>query len=203
MLLLVIQPTGVMGQAVITREPVTLPEKEVYSGMSADDTAIEATGLPLPDLTVKDMCLDDRKTLAISRIGVLLANVGTADAGPFELGINYIDRNESSRFALDEIGGLKAGEETWVFESPICCGWAPKSLVYASVRFIAIADPRYYTSGIGVGQYEVKPKVAESNEKNNQMSTNKAELKPCMQINRIDKPGPSGLEVIKPRIPKP
>jgi len=195
------------GQAQIDRAKVTLAAKDLITQMSVDADPTEAAGIPRADLIIKDMCFDAAKGNGIDSVNVQIANIGTVDAGPFELGFEYIG-TESSTFAHDEIaGGLRAGEETWVQEFHFCCGWAPMALIPASIRFTAIADPKYYMRSEfdpnPLNRIEVKSKVPEMKESNNRMTVNKADLRPCTTVTKIDRPAPAGLKTIKPQITKP
>ena len=195
-------PVQAVAQRPMIQNKTALPEVEVISGMRADD-ATEATGIPRPDLAIKEMCMADNPGAATGSVGVLLANIGNADAGTFLLGFQYLDSEGGGRFAVDKIDGLKAGEELWIMESHICCGWAPRSLVYAASGFLAIADPKYYkTSPIPGLSGEVKSVIPESNEGNNSMSAKKSELRPCGMLDKKVEPVlPRKLEPARPRKP--
>ena len=179
----------------------TLPEIETVSSMRVDDPS-RATGIPRADLVIKDMCFNDPKD-SMSSVGVLIANIGTADAGPFMLGFEYVSSADTARFAVDHVeGGLKAGEEVWMIEAHICCGWAPRSLVYGSTSFVAIADPRYYSKSLaGLPAAEVKSVIPESNEANNKMSAKKSELRSCTAVTKIDRPTPTKVQPVRPTRP--
>lgn len=83
--------------------------------------------------------------------------------------------------------------------SPVCCGWYPTAvLVETSAKFRAIADPKYYQHKFGF-DYEVKPVIRESNEKNNELTISKSELKPCsLPFQRMEKPQAPQMQVIRP-----
>ena len=189
--------------AQVPRSKVELRAKDLLSGMGTDQRPVQATGLPRADLMVKDMCLEDGKTAEHGYVGVLLANVGTADAGFFELGFEYKEPGIST-FATSPVKGLRVGEEIWIREWHACCGWYPIDLIKAAEAFSAIADPKYHKKGNDGSPYEVKPVVPETNEANNQMTVRKAGLKPCTTITRVDKPtAPAGVKTIKTPIIKP
>ena len=169
----------------------TLPVEPVMSKMQIDDTVAVAAALPLADLTVKEMCLEhDRKT-GWNSLRITLTNIGAADAGPFELGVVFMSPGGAEKLLTDKIAGLKAGQDQSQAYAPICCGWTPTNfLVDTSEKFRAIADPKYYkvNPSYPMGM-EVKPVIRESNEKNNEMTMAKSELKPCaVTIQRIDRP---------------
>lgn len=191
-----------LGQRVETVNRAPLPGVENLTDMRVDDEA-EATGIPRPDLVIKDMCFGDSKS-SVSYVGVLIANVGTADAGPFELGYRYLNSEGAGSLGLDKVeGGLKVGEERWMQGTHICCGWAPQSLSYGAVGFEAIADPRYRTKGFaGFPPGEVKPVIPESNEGNNKMAAKKSEMRSCDSVDKkVDTRTPSKLEPVRPRKP--
>ena len=189
---LVSQPVDVVGQLPARVNRTALPEVENLTGMR-EDNAPEATGIPRADLVIKDMCYEDPQE-SLSYIGVLIANIGTVDAGPFDLGIEYVGASGSSRLGLDKLDGLKAGEERWMTEAHICCGWAPRSLVYASESFVAIADPRYWAKDMFGRSGEVKPVIPESNESNNKMSGKKSELRSCSAVPKADRATPTKVQ---------
>ena len=200
----VLATVNIIGQAQVDRAKVTLPEKDLFSKMSVDEGIGEAPGLPRADLVIKDMCFENGAIAGYEYVGILLANIGTVDAGPFELGIDYV-KNGSSTFAKDSITGLRAGEETWLKEWHYCCGWSPVSLVASADRFSAIADPKYYKKDPNhfYNSIEVKGTIPEMNERNNQMAVNKSDLKPCTKVTKVDRPAPAGVKTIKPQILKP
>lgn len=185
----------------IQAKRITLSEEKAISRMQADDTSATAV-LPLPDLTIKGMCLEhDRKT-GWSSLRVILANIGKEDAGPFELGIVFTSPGGTDNLMTDKMAALKAGEEQSHDYSPICCGWSPTNLlVETSAKFRAIADPRYYKhKGIeDIVGYEVKPVIRESNEKNNELTVSKSEVKPCaLPLQQINRPQTPQTQVMKP-----
>ena len=183
---------------------ITLQSKDLLSRMSVDQSPVQDTRMPRADLTVKDMCIEDGKLADHEYIGVLLANVGAADAGPFELGFEYREAGTPA-FASSPINGLRAGEQSWIRVWHECCQFVSISLIGISDGFSAIADPRYYkkSANDSTSTYEVKPVIPESNEANNRMTVNKADLKPCAKVTRIDRPAPAGVKTIKPALIKP
>lgn len=200
------------GQVIIPKTQIqkpALPVDEIVNKMSADETTLaEATGIPRPDLAVTKMCIErDKENSAFDSVKVLLANVGSVDAGEFAMGFIYTS-SVSDRFVADKISGLKAGEEKWLDYFHICCGLAPSVfLVNASNSFTAIADAKYYQKspipGDAFGNVEIKAKILESNEKNNQLTVSKSEIKDCSEMKIIDKPVSPNLQKIKPVIKKP
>lgn len=199
------------GQVVIPKiqmQRPALPVEETMVKMSVDTAVAEATGIPRPDLAVTKMCIErSKENSAYDSVKVLVANVGSIDAGEFEMGFIYTT-SVSDRFVADKINGLKAGEERWLDYFHICCGLAPSVfLVNASNSFTAIADAKYYRKsslpGDAFGSVEVKSKILESNEKNNELKANKSELKDCTEFKIVDKPVSPNLQKIKPVIRKP
>lgn len=179
-----------------------IPAVPTVRNMQADDGAVAVTGLLLPDLTVKGMCLVTDTKGWIS-VRIRLANIGSSDAGPFELGIKYI-RGDYERLAVEKIDGLKAGEEKSPEYSHLCCGWSPaESMVETATALQAIADPKYTKtdSRYPGSWWDVKPVIRESNKKNNALTVSKAEIKSCgLPFQRSDRPGlPQPQVPVKPR----
>ena len=197
----------VIPKTVTLRVPV-LPVEVDVSKMSVDTAVAQATGIPRPDLAVTKMCIErDKENSAYDSVKVLVANLGSVDAGEFAMGFVY-KTSESERLVIDSISGLKAGEEKWLGYFHICCGLAPSVfLVNASNSFTAIADAKYYQrnplSGNPFDSVEVKAKIPESNEKNNEMMVSKSEIKNCTELKIVDKPVTPNLQKIKPVIKKP
>ena len=186
----------------IQAQRITLSQEKVVSRMQADDTSAGAAALPLADLTIKGMCLEhDRKT-GWNWLRVRLANTGAADAGAFELGLVFTSPGGDEKLMTDKVAGLKAGESNSQDYSPLCCGFVPtNSLVETSSAFRAIADPKYYKSNPSYPMgLEVKPVIHESNEKNNELTIAKSEIKPCSQtIQRVDRLAPQVPLIRKPQ----
>jgi len=66
-----------------------LSEKDALKNVRVEKSSGTATGV-LPDLTIKDMCLDVDPTRSSEYLRVLLANIGTRSADPFELGVKFL-----------------------------------------------------------------------------------------------------------------
>lgn len=188
---------GVFAQRPAILNKAALPDVQTVSRMQTDDVT-QATGLPRADIAIQDMCFQENKG-GLNSVNVLLANIGTVDAGPFQLGFNYISADGSSRFALDKISGLKAGEQQWVYNFHVCCGFVPSMiLVDWAARYEAIADPKYYKQGdLPYTGSWVKGVVPESNEGNNKMSRSKRELRSCSTIKSVTTPVPA-IKPIRP-----
>ncbi len=196
---------GQASQAQVERRKV--PNRGALSQMRADDTTV-AKVMPRPDLTIKKMCIVHEPIEGTSGwdwLHVLVANIGSSDAGLFEVGIIYTDKNGSEIRDIASTTRLKAGEEQWIRTSPICCGWAPiNPLVTISVKFQAIADPKYYAWNGNGSEYDEKnyswvmPRILESNEKNNELTINRAELKIC---DTVGTQHPTQPPLVRPKKP--
>ena len=184
-------------QTVQVQTPV-LSEKDALKNVRVDESSGVATGV-LPDLTIKDMCLDVDPTRSSEYLRVLLANIGTRSADPFELGIKFIDSSDDTGYwYVDNLIGLNAGEEKWLSYSPRCCGVAPTHrVVKESVKFQAIADPTYLRAygGIAPLAYPVKSRITELNEGNNALTFSRAEIRNCKNVGR---PAIPKIQTIKP-----
>jgi len=175
----------------------TLPKQGNQGAVSkilVDDRLIpnpKAGMVAMPDLTIKTMCIEYHRKEGYSdweSLKVLLANIGSLDAGFFELGIvftfSFTDPT-SGDFAIDQVYGLKAGEERWLDETWSSGGWGyTVDAVKGSVKFQVIADPKYCKwngSAFGGAQpcSTIMPRILESNAKNNELTLNKSELKHC------------------------
>jgi hypothetical protein len=193
------RPT-VQVQTVQVQTPV-LSEKDALKNVRVEESAGVAAGI-LPDLTVKEMCLEVDREMPAERLRVLVANIGNKDADPFELGLKFVYASDSmdGRWYVDKLAGLKVGEEKWLSYSPMCCGFVPTEFVVNhTVTFQAIADPSYYDSS---GPYdprpiEVKSKITESNKRNNTLTINKAEMRRC-DLKNIGRPSIPKIPITKP-----
>jgi len=66
-----------------------LSEENALKNVHVDESAGVATGV-LPDLTIKEMCLASGPAVPSETLRVLVANIGSRDADPFELGIKFV-----------------------------------------------------------------------------------------------------------------
>src|SRR5947209_10658407 len=186
-------------QTVQVQAPV-LSEKDALKNVRVDESSGVGTGV-LPDLTIKDMCLEVDLTTSAESLRVLLANIGTRSADPFELGIKFIDSSDDTGYwYVDNLIGLNAGEEKWLSYSPRCCGVAPTHrVVKESVKFQAIADPTYLKAYGGyVPPYPVKSRITELNEGNNSLTFSRAEIKSCKNIGRPTTPKIQTIKPVRP-----
>lgn len=129
-----------------------------------------------PDLIVKDMAINQQ----FGGVGVLIANRGLADAGPFEVLIEcYVDGQTHTYTGFDLLAGLKLenglpkGGEKWIVLNAY---YAPKA-----TSFRAVVDPTYSYNAPTIQGLKVAVKesqVNESNEDNNELTRQRAELKP-------------------------
>jgi hypothetical protein len=166
-----------------------LPEVQTVADIRVDDDVTRPASVPRADLVVQEMCFEQNKG-GLNAVNVLLANVGTVDAGPFELGFRYIASADSSRFALDRIEGLKVGEQLWVKQFHSCCGLAASMLLVDwATKYEAIADAKYYKPGsLPYTGTWVSAVIPESNESNNKLLRNKSDLRPCSTLKNITTP---------------
>ena len=175
-----------------------LSEKDALKNVRVDESSGTATGV-LPDLTIKDMCLDVDPTRSSEYLRVLLANIGTRSADSFELGIKFIDSSDDTGYwYVDKLVGLNAGEEKWLSYSPMCCGVSPiHPIVKESVKFQAIADPTYLKAygGYAPLAYPVKSRITELNEGNNVLTFSRTEIRNCKNVG---KPTIPKIQTIKP-----
>ena len=169
----------------------TLPKQGDASKILVDDRLVAKPKVGMvaqPDLTIKTMCIDNNEKYG-DALDILIANTGSSDAGFFELGITYfyedVDLRKLSETAIEPISGLKAGEEKWLAYVHLL-GWGFYGrAVDTSVRFQAIADPKYWRQNHPGNSEDPKnyswhmPRILESNEKNNELTVNKSQLKHC------------------------
>jgi len=189
-------------QTVQVQKPV-LSEKDALKNVRVDESTGVAAGI-LPDLTIKEMCLDVDPTAPAESLRVLVANIGNKDAEPFDLALKFIYSSDSmsGEFYVDKLAGMKAGEERWLAYSPMCCGFVKTQFVVNNtVKFQVIADPDpsyYHTYGpYDPRTYEVKSKITESNKRNNVLTLNRSEMKQC-GLKNIERPTIPRIQIIKP-----
>lgn len=174
----------VYGQATAVRiapraEKTVLPKEVTVKNIDIGPPSA-VSGLPLPDLTIKDAYLDEYGGFPF--VNFLIANIGTADAGPFEVAIQFnYKAGGDGRRDLTRIDTLKAGESVWIGESPICCGWSPTEVVVKNTeQFVVIADAKYTKLSDPtnpLSSYEVPSRITESNKGNNKYVINKADMR--------------------------
>jgi len=161
-------------------ERIVLPEKSLLSNLGLDEPATVTSGI-LPDLTIKDMCLDVSSIFpgeGLTVLNVLIANIGTGDSDHFELGLSF----DSDLWIDKELPLFKAGDQMWVSYSPMCCGWVPTTWVVKSTAvFTVIADPSYYShySTYDPRTYKVASKITEANKKNNTLTIDRTAMRRC------------------------
>lgn len=184
-----------------------LPEKPDVTRVTPDTRASEATNLPRPDLVVKEMCIETPAPTApnFQVLRVRIANVGVADAGAFAFAVEFKNGMGSVRTEVDEIAGLKVGEEQWLGFSPLCCGWAASEfLVNTAVEFRGVVDATYYKRDPfdpdnPFKSIEVKSRVAESNERNNELVVAKSAVGRCgAAVRHVDRPNVPAPNVVRP-----
>ena len=161
----------------------TLPKQGDASKILVDDRLVAKPKVGMvaqPDLTIKKICIDHGIYLEI-----LIANTGSSDAGFFELGITYFFEGGGETQAIEPISGLKAGEEKWLgYVHVLLFDWGGRA-VDTSVRIQVIADPKYWGQTHPWNSMDPKnyswhmPRILESNEKNNELTVNKSQLKHC------------------------
>jgi hypothetical protein len=164
----------------------TLPNQGAVSKMRVDDRVVPKPKVGMvsqPDLTIKTMCIEHNKYG--NSLDILIANTGSSDAGFFELGITYFFEGGGETQAIEPISGLKAGEEKWLgYVHVLLFDWGGRA-VDTSVRIQVIADPKYWGQNHASNSWDPKnyswhmPRILESNEKNNELTLNKSELKHC------------------------
>lgn len=164
----------------------------------------ESTGVAagvLPDLTIKEMCLDEGPTVPSATLRVLVANIGNRDSDPFELGFKFMQYSDDvGSWYVDKLPGLKVGEERSLEYRPMSgSGFTRAFVVEKTEKFQVIADPSYYQSygPLGIYSYEVKSKIIESNKGNNTLTIRRAEMRACDSKN-IQKPSIPKIQIIKP-----
>lgn len=174
-------------QVLTVRDRPLLPEVEVISDMRGDE--LTASGIPQPDLVVKELCFDPGKSGGQSTLRVSFANVGPVDAPKFTLGFIYHQPGGVERFVLEDVAGLKSGEQKIaVMGHGTGRGLMPGSwLPDIADRFTAIMDPRYFRKELvpGEGQngrVQIKSVIPESNESNNSLSAAKSAIRECGSI---------------------
>jgi hypothetical protein len=192
---------GSAQNAVVKTEKIVLPEKSGLRDFSVDE-APKMVAAVLPDLTIKDVCLSfDSVVPTAEAIRVLVANIGSGDAGPFELGLNFNPTVDGGRLMTDPLDGFKAGEQRWLEYSPMCCGFVPTVHVINTTEvFKLIADPSYYQSygPYDPRYYKVDSKITESTKANNTLTISKTEMKRCDAKTSLPRPALPKIEVIKP-----
>lgn len=193
------------------------PAREsVVREVRVDETPARATGLPLPDLIVKDACMDNYNQNHAVRF--LVANVGNQDAQPFEVGVGFAYPDGAGWWQIKTLGAddthregsaLKAGEEKWV-EYYTAMTWTRVYDPNEASRFNVYVDPSYERCVLGpgdnepgfgmgcTGHYETaKSKIAESNKKNNIAAFVKTEMKSCGIMAPVNRPNIPQLPVTK------
>jgi len=172
-----------------------LSEKNDLKNFRLDEPTETKAGI-LPDLTVEDMCLSidpSAPTQGLTVLHVLVANIGTRDSDPFELGIKlmyFLDCNPGQAyewgicpasglmpkvgyFYIDRLPGFEVGEAKWFEYNPTW--YYGVHLVGFASRFQVIADPGYDNSG-GVA---IKSKIIEANKKNNTLTIDRTAMRRC------------------------
>jgi hypothetical protein len=193
------QDPRVQSQTAQVHKPV-LSEKDALKNVRFDESPEVAAGI-LPDLTIKEMCLASGPAVPSETLRVLIANIGSRDADPFELGIKFVIYSEDSGFwHVAKLAGLKAGEEKWLEYRPMSgSGFTLAFVVERTVKFQVIADPSYIQGSgpLGIYLYEVKSKIAESNKRNNTLTIGRTEMRSCDSKN-ITRPAIPKIQTIKP-----
>jgi hypothetical protein len=178
-----------------------LSEKDSLKNVRVEEPSGGETGV-LPDLTIKDMCLDDSPTVSSETLRVLVANIGDRDADPFDLGIKFMySKDYEGAFHADKVSGLKQGEERWLAYSPMNgYGFTLSVVVEYTEIFQAIADPTYWRAA---GPYDPRPyleksKIIESNKANNTLTISRADMRRCDAKKTLPKPVTPKIQVVKP-----
>jgi hypothetical protein len=192
---------GPAQNAAVKTEKTVLPQKSELKDFSADEAPRMAAAI-LPDLTIKEVCLGFDTILPTAEaIRVLVANIGSGDAGPFDLGINFDEKFDGGRWMITPLDGFKAGEQRWLEYSPMCCGFVPTEFVINTTEdFKLIADPAYYKSygPYDPRFYKVKAKITESTKGNNTLTISKTEMRRCDAKNPLTRPAIPKIQVVKP-----
>jgi hypothetical protein len=172
-----------------------LSEKNDLKNFRLEEPAETKTGI-LPDLTINDMCLSIDPSAphrVLTVLHVLVANIGTRDSDPFELGLKlmyFMDCNPGEAYEwgicpasglIPKVGyffahslpGFETGEAKWFEYNPTCCYGV--HLVGLTSRFQVIADPGYDNSA-GVA---IRSKIIEANKKNNTLTIDRTEMRRC------------------------
>lgn len=189
------------------QQPV-FSEKDSRKNLPVEESSGVATGV-LPDLTIKDMCLDEGPTeYSEETLRVVVANIGSRDADPFTLLLKFMESSDdmgSSDYVgqshVDTVAGLKAGEERSLDYRPMTgYGFTLRHVVEYAEVFRVIADPTFWR---GYGLYDFRPyleksKIIESNETNNRLTISRAEMRRCDAKKSLPRPAMPKIEVIKP-----
>jgi hypothetical protein len=200
------EPAGSVRNTVQVQQPV-VSDKDSLKNLPVAESSGVAIGV-LPDLTIKDMCLDggsppDFETLRrFESLRVLVANIGSRDADPFTLLLKFMGSSDDvGDWHADTVAGLKAGEERLLEYQPLKGhGFTLSHVVEYAEVFRVIADPTYYRA---YGPYDFRPyleksKIIESNEANNTLTISRTEIRRCDAKTSLPRPAMPKIEVIKP-----
>ena len=191
---------GAARNTVQVQQPV-FSEKDSRKNLPVEESPGVATGV-LPDLTIKDMCLDDGPTVSSETLRVAVANIGDRDADPFTLLLKFLRwKDDVGQWHADTIAGLKAGEERSLDYRPMSGhGFTLAHIVEHAETFQVIADPTYWRA---YGPYDFrayleKSKIIESNKANNTLMITRADMRRCDAKNTSTRPAMPKIEIIKP-----